>query len=126
MWGKHVSLINTGMHVMGYKFDEAKMDSYELSDAELDKLNELAMPFLESVQREFGSRTTQAMVNVIGAQLSQFIARAEAKCPGDSFYIVRCINEWFAGLARTQGGVPLHLTFDRELGEQIAAKRSDR
>jgi hypothetical protein len=83
-------------------FDEAKTRSYQLSDAEVDKINALSEPFLESMRQEFGSRMPQAMFNMIGSMLAHQIPRYGEDC----FYVVQCLNDWFRIVATGRGGLP--------------------
>lgn len=85
------------------QFDQAKMDSYQLSDADVEKLNQLAAPFLAAVQREFGGRMQQAMVNLIGSRLAHRIDAGDAH----GFYVVQCVNDWLRVAAKSHGAMPM-------------------
>jgi len=98
-------------------FDPTKMDAFQLTDAEVDRLNELAAPFVASVQRAFGSRTTEAMTNLIASQLGHALAHAAGD---DGFYIMECVNDWLRVVARNHhGGLPLQLRWDDDLAATL-------
>jgi hypothetical protein len=104
------------------EFDEAKMQSYRLSDEEVDRLNALIKSFVASVEREFGSRMRQAMFNMIGSMLAHKIAAYDV----DGFYAMECINDWFRVVALNHGGLPLCIKFDDELVEEMRRKRQSK
>jgi hypothetical protein len=95
-------------------FDQARMDSYELSDAEVTRLDQLVQPFYAALSQEFGPRRTQALANVLGTVLSHILLTAEGP------YILLCINEWLATIAHERDGPPVQLTFSEELAANIA------
>jgi hypothetical protein len=75
-------------------FDEARVEAYELTDAEMGKLDKLAASFFAKLQRTFGDRTLQVVVNMLGSVLSHTIASVEAPGGDESFYVVEAVNGW--------------------------------
>lgn len=91
------------------EYDQTKMDSYQLSDDEIDRLNRLIGVFIDDVKGEFGDRAQQALVNCLGSALAHSMNdHAEA------IYIITTVNEWLEAVAENHGGLPLRLTWNDE------------
>jgi hypothetical protein len=83
-----------------WEFDEAKMASFELTDAEEAKLEKLARPFFERLTRTFGKRTLHVVTNMLGNVLARALEHEAGCC---DFYIAETVNEWLLA-AHVEGG----------------------
>ena len=96
------------------EYDQSKMDSYELSEDERDRLNQVIGVFLDDVKAEFGTRAGPILVNLLGNALAHnLLDLAEA------FYVMTRVNRWLEIVAENHGGLPLQLMWSDELRERL-------
>jgi hypothetical protein len=98
------------------QFDQAKMDSYQLFDAEVERLNQLVAVYIADVMSNFGERAHIALVNCLGSALAHNLLD-----PDEAFYVMTKVNDWLAESSRNHAGLPLQLAFDEKLIEKAAA-----
>jgi hypothetical protein len=88
------------------EYDETKMQSYQLSDDELELLNRLIGVFIDDVKAEFGARARQALVTCLGNALAHTLLDHD-----EAFYVMTKVNGQLMIAAENHGGLPLQLVF---------------
>jgi hypothetical protein len=90
----------------------AKLQAYQMTDEEIERLNVLALPFIDTLRQEFGSRANVAVVNVMASQLAHALAN-----PDEGFCVLSCVNDWLAGTALSHGGMEYRIVWRGPDGE---------
>jgi hypothetical protein len=96
------------------QFDQARLDSYDLTADEAARLRPLVEIFRGDLEAAFGDRTGQVLVNLLGDTLAHLLLDKD-----DAFHITTTVNLWLEGVAEAKGGLPLQLDFDAELANRV-------